>query len=68
MSTVAVSEPVHRRLVSLKGEWGLSSLDEVIGKLMDDAKPVPKSMMGIDKRLPKFTRKLRDRIWDEKEL
>jgi hypothetical protein len=62
MTTVAVDDGTHQRLLLLKQEWGAGSLDQVIRRLLDQAKPVPKSMMGVDPELPRLTRALRNEI------
>ncbi|MFO1533429.1 MAG: hypothetical protein ABR562_07015 [Thermoplasmatota archaeon] len=63
MSTVAVDESTHQRLLRLKKEWGAASLNEVVHRLVDQARQVPPSLFGVDARLPTLSRKLRDDMW-----
>ena len=63
MSTIAVDEAAHQRLLHLKAEWGLASLNDVVHKLVDQAQSVPPSMFGVGRKLPRLTRKLRDEMW-----
>ena len=63
MSTIAIDPEAHRRLLHLKDEWGASSLNEVIKRLLDQARSVPKSMFGVDPGFPRLDRKTRDEMW-----
>lgn len=65
MSTVAVDEGTHQRLLLLKDEWAVASLNDVVRRLLDQAKPLPKSMFGVDPDLPELTPALRAELWGE---
>lgn len=65
MSTVALDESTHQRLLLLKEEWAAASLSEVVRRLLDQAKPLPKSMFGIDPDLPELTPESRAELWGE---
>ena len=63
MTTIAIDAETRRRLERLKEEWHCSSMNEVVRRLVNEARPLPKSMFGIDPTLPRLTRKMRDEIW-----
>lgn len=63
MGVIAVDETTHQRLELLQAEWSAKDLGEVIVRLLDHARPVPKSMFGSDPDLPTLTRERRDEIW-----
>lgn len=63
MSTIAIDEAVHRRLLYLKEDWGASSLNDVVNRLLDQAQSIPASMFGVDPSLPRLDRKTRDEMW-----
>ena len=65
VTTIAIDDAAHRRLARLKEEWHADSMNDVVHRLLDTAKPVPKSMFGADPGLPRLTRELRNRIWEE---
>ncbi|HVL48129.1 MAG TPA: hypothetical protein VM889_06195 [Candidatus Thermoplasmatota archaeon] len=64
MSTIAIDDEAHRRLVHLKEDWGVASLNEVVKRLLDQADGIPTSMFGVDPQLPRLDRKTRDAMWD----
>lgn len=67
MTTIAVDDTTRQRLAILKEEWQAESLDEVIRRLLDDARPVPKSLRGVDRgRIPMLTRAVRDDLLSER--
>lgn len=63
MPTIAIDPTVHQRLLHLKEDWHAASLNEVVGRLLDEAQSVPASLFGADPRLPRLTRKRRDEMW-----
>lgn len=63
MSTIAIDERVHQRLLHLKDDWGAASLNEVVSRLLEKAQSVPSSMFGIDPHLTRLDRKRRDEMW-----
>ena len=64
MSTIAIDETAHSRLVHLKQEWGVASLNEVVHRLLDQADDVPASMFGVDPGLGTLDRKTRNEMWE----
>jgi predicted CopG family antitoxin len=64
MSTIAIDDDAHRRLLHLKEDWGASSLNEVVKRLLDQAQTIPASMFGVDPDLPALDRKARGEMWD----
>lgn len=62
---MAIDESTHQRLALLREEWGAASLNEVIRRLLDKEKPVPRSMYGSAPWLPELTRELRSDIAGE---
>jgi predicted CopG family antitoxin len=63
MSTIAITDDVHRRLIELKTDWAASSLNDVVARLLEENRPVPRSMFGVDPKLPRLDRKRRDEMW-----
>ena len=63
MSTIAIDETVHRRLLELKEDLGASSLNDVVKHLLDQMRPIPPSMFGADPALRRLDRKTRDEMW-----
>ena len=63
MSTIAIDDAVHQRLIGLKHDWHASSLNEVVHRLLDKVESVPDSMFGVDPSLPRLDRKQRDEMW-----
>jgi predicted CopG family antitoxin len=49
--TIAVSEPVWERLKDLMKKEHAKSLNEVVVKLLEEARGVPSSRFGVHKRL-----------------
>jgi len=49
--TIAVSEPVWERLKDLMKKERAKSLNEVVAKLLEEARGVPSSRFGVHKRL-----------------
>lgn len=64
MSTIALDEEAHRRLLHLKETWGARSLNEVVKRLLDQAQKLPTSMYGVDPQLPDLDRETRTEMWD----
>lgn len=64
MSTIAIDDDAHRRLLHLKEDWGVGSLNEVVKRLLDQAQVLPSSMFGIDPALPDLDRAARSDMWD----
>ncbi len=49
--TIAVSEPVWERLKDMMKKERAKSLNEVVAKLLEEARGVPPSRFGVHKRL-----------------
>jgi len=49
--TIAVSEPVWERLKDMMKREHARSLNEVVAKLLEEARGVPSSRFGVHKRL-----------------
>jgi len=49
--TIAVSEPVLERLKDLMKKQRAKNLNEVVAKLLEEARGVPSSRFGVHKRL-----------------
>jgi len=49
--TIAVSEPVWERLKDLMKKERAKSLNDVVAKLLEEARGVPSSRFGVHKRL-----------------
>lgn len=64
MSTIAIDDDAHRRLLHLKEDWGAASLNEVVKRLLDQAQALPTSMFGVDPKLPHLDRAARSEMWD----
>ena len=63
MSTIAIDQTAHDRLLQLKEDWAADSLNQVVHRLLDQAQAVPSSMFGADPKLPRLDRKRRDEMW-----
>ncbi len=48
-TTIQIKQSTLEKLKKLKGLRNLSSYDDLINKLIEDASDIPKSMFGIDK-------------------
>ena len=61
--TIAVDERVWRRLKEMMKDENVSSLGEVIARLVEKRKGVPSSMFGVDlARRMKFTQREHEEI------
>jgi len=63
VSTIAIDERVHQRLLHLKQDWGAASLNEVVDRLLQKVESIPPTMFGADPKLPRLDRKRRDEMW-----
>ena len=55
-TTIQIKQSTLEKLKKLKGLKNLSSYDDLINKLIEEAIDIPKSMFGIDKgKLKKFS-------------
>ncbi len=67
MKTVALDELTFERLKRLKEEMKEDSFKNVIAKLIDKKKRIPKSMFGSLKgKIKPFSRKERTELWRDK--